>query len=123
MLDILFEFLLEIFGEILLELGIGAFKAAFERPGRSPIFATVGYLLLGLLLGGLSCLLMPYRVTREMAVPGLSLVVSPLLAGLVMHSWGQYRRRRGRVTTGLATFYGGGAFALGVALARFVSIQ
>ena len=78
-----------------------------------------GYAFLGLLLGAASTLFW----SRQFASPPLAianLIVTPLVAGLVMRTFGQQRRARGHSTTNLATFAGGLSFALGTALARFM---
>jgi hypothetical protein len=122
--DLIFEFILEvlfeILGEALLELGFGAFKAAYDRANRNPLLASIGYLLLGGVLGAGSAWLLPYRIVQPGPFPGLSLVLAPLVSGLAMHLFGKYRRANGHVTTNLATFFGGAAFALGASLVRFV---
>jgi hypothetical protein len=120
--DLLFEFivevLFEILGEALLELGFGAFKA-YDRANRNPLLASVGYLLLGGALGAGATWLLPYRIVQPGPFPRLSLVLAPLVSGLAMHVFGKYRRANGHVTTNLATFFGGAAFALGASLVRF----
>jgi hypothetical protein len=127
LLEILLELVVEVLGqaimEILAELGLASLKAAFERPNRSPILAGLGYLLLGGALGGLSLLVRRERFFQPGPMPGLSLIVSPLCVGLIMHAWGRYRRQRGHTTTNLATFGGGAAFAFGSAVVRLIWIR
>ena len=124
LIEILIWLVVEILGqalmEILGELGLASIKAAFERPNRSPVLATLGYLLLGVALGGVSLRIHRDRLFHCHPVPGLSLLVSPLCVGLIMSTWGRYRREQGYPTTNLATFCGGAAFAFGSAVVRFV---
>ena len=114
------QLVLEVFGEALLELALAAIKEALGRENRNPVLATLGYLLLGGIIGAISVLVWPQRFLRAGPVPGLSLVISPVAGAAAMEAWGRFRQRRNHATTNLATFYGGGAFALGLAIVRFV---
>jgi hypothetical protein len=114
------DLLIQLVLEILWEVVAAAYKATFGRPDRSIVGASIGYFVVGASLGGLSLLVWPSRLLRPGPVPGLSLILSPVCVGLTMQAWGRYRRARGRVTTTLATFPAGAAFALGTALVRFV---
>jgi len=123
LLELLFELVFEIGGEFLIELGFGGVKEAFGRKNHHPVVATLGYLVLGGMLGGLSLLVWPERVVRQGPVPGLSLIIGPVVSGLAMHLLGEFRRAQGHSPTNLATFPGGAAFAFGCALARFVGVR
>jgi hypothetical protein len=59
---------------------------------------------------------------RSSPLRGVSLVVTPLALGWAMQAWGRHRERAGHSTTSLATWYGGGALALGLAATRYVMI-
>jgi len=124
LLEILIQLILDIFGQVILEVlaefGLAALKATLERQNRSLPLAALGLFLLGAGLGGLSLFVWPQRVIKPGPVPGLGLLISPLCVGGVMHAWGTYRRVLGHITTNLATFAGGAAFALGSALVRFL---
>ena len=106
--------------EVVAEVGFSSLKAALDRPSRNPLLAALGYLILGALVGGATLALWPARLVPPGPVPGLSLVLGPLAVGGLMQSWGRYRLSRGHVTTNLATFLGGAAFAFGTALVRFL---
>jgi hypothetical protein len=58
----------------------------------------------------------------SLLVPGVSLVLSPLSAGLVMKAFGDWRRRRGGDPSFLATFWGGALFAFSFALVRWLMV-
>src|SRR5215468_2079195 len=92
------ELLLQVLGQVVLELGIG---------------------LLGTLTGLAASLLLPRRVLPRSPVPGLGLLVSPLLAGGIMRALGDWRRARGGDPSLLATFWGGALFAFAVAVVRW----
>jgi hypothetical protein len=118
LLELVLQVVIEVFGEVLLELGLGGLKAVFGRSNRSPVAASLGYLLLGGAAGLLSLWLAPGRYLRPGPVPGLSLIAAPLAGGLAMHAWGAYRRSRGHATTNLATFHGGASLLFGYYLVR-----
>jgi hypothetical protein len=79
-----------------------------------------GLFLLGAVVGGLSLFLWPTAFWKPGPIPGLSLILGPLGTGATMHVWGKSRRAGGHVTTNLATFAGGAAFAFGSALVRLL---
>jgi len=120
LLELLLELTFEIGGEFLIELGFSGVKETLGRKNHHPVLATLGYLVLGGLLGGVSLLVWPERVVSQGPVRGMSLVVGPVVSGMAMHFWGQLRRAQGYSPTNLATFPGGAAFALGCALVRFL---
>jgi hypothetical protein len=126
-MELILELVLELFGEVifqvLMEAGLATAHEAAGRKNRNPILATVGYGMLGAILGALSLWLLPMRLFGHAPVSGLSLVVSPLVMGIVMQLWGGLRRARGHRTTNLATWYGGAAFAFGLSLVRFLWIR
>ena len=120
LLQLLFEGLGQWLLEVLWELGSSSYKATYGRPNHHPIIAAIGYFLVGAAVGAVSLLAWSERFFEPGPIPGLSLLLSPICAGVAMHVWGAYRRTRGHVTTNLATFLGGAAFAPGTALVRFL---
>ena len=116
--EFIFEFILEILIQILAELGLHSIKEAYRE--RNPFFALFGYLLLGLLSGGVSVLLFPHSFIRSQRFHGISLVIIPLLGGAVMSGIGMLRRRRGDELIQLDSFSYGAVFAFGMALIRFL---
>jgi hypothetical protein len=121
---LLVQLLLELFFqsglELLWEFGAAEYKGTYERRNHHIVVAALGYFVIGVALGALSLLFWPQRFFKSGPIPGLSLFISPAFVGAAMHAYGQWRRMRGRVTTNLATFVGGAAFALGTALVRFL---
>ena len=124
--QVLFEFILEIGAEILLELGLHSVAQVFHgRRTRNPVFAFIGYALLGVIVGFISLLIFPRPLVRSASfrginLHGIGLVISPLLAGLVMSAIGSLRRRRGMSVIRLDSFGYGFIFAFGMALIRFL---
>ena len=125
LLELLFSLVFDVLGqllfEVLAEFGLETFKQAVGRTPqqRSPILAGVGHLLLGHLAGGLSLLLIPQSLVPPGPLPGLSLVLSPLITGSVMQTIGDLVAERRSERPVLFTFRAGALFAFGMALVRF----
>jgi len=119
--ELLFEFILEILIQILTELGLYSMSQAFHRrEKRDPFLAVPGYMLLGLLAGGISLLLFPHSFIRSQRFHGVSLVVIPQLGGAVMSGIGRLRRKRREEIIQLDSFVYRATFAFGMALKRFL---
>jgi hypothetical protein len=58
------ELLLQLVLEMLAELGLRSVRESF-RPQPNPVLALIGYLLLGLIAGGLSLLLAPHFLIAQ----------------------------------------------------------
>jgi hypothetical protein len=120
LLSAVWEGLFQFGGELVIEVAGRVFGAPFERRDRAhPILAGIGVVLLGGLVGLLVSLVFPERLITVGRVPGASLVLSPLFNALAMEYYGRWRESRGRSRSYLATFWGGGLFALGMASVRF----
>jgi len=120
LIELVVELLFQGLGEAIVEGVARLLMAPFGRRDRQhPVAAAVSLLLLGAVLGGLTWLAWPYRIVEAGPLPGLSLLVSPLLNGLLAEAVGTWRERHGRPRTYLSTFWGGGLFAFGMAAVRF----
>lgn len=118
MLPAIWEILLQIVVEVLFELGFESIGESMRRRRRAhPVVALVGAVLFGGVAGLATSLLWPARIIKTAPVPGASLLLSPLLTGLVMDQYGRWRKDEGSY---LATFWGGAFFAFGMALVRFL---
>lgn len=117
--ELLLEFLAPILWEILADLSLAGGKVALDRTDRYPFWARISLFAFGSLAGGFSLLMRPERVVPPGPIPGLSLIVAPLISGAAMSLWGLYRRANHHLTSHLATFWGGALFGLGMALVRF----
>ena len=111
--------------EALIELAFEALAGSGERhavpEGRAGGFFAL--LLWGAVAGGVFALVAPDRIIQVHAyIPGTSLVVAPVVAGVCMHVLGKWRRRRGHKPTALATFTGGAVFTFGMALVRHLIV-
>ena len=119
--EVVFEFLLQVFGELLVEVGLRSVSAPFkDSETRSPVLALIGYAAGGAALGGLSLLIVPRPLVGAVGFRGVSLVVSPLLAGAAMTGLGWLRRRQGKRLLRLDKFAYGAVFAFGMSLVRFL---
>ena len=122
----------EIFAEAFLEIVLEAFVATIFRSLRnmvedsdeiSPVLATAVYLLLGSGFGMLSVFLLPHALVHRSRFHGVSLLISPVLTGLVMSQVGAALRRRGKNSVQIESFGYGFTFALGVAVIRFFFVK
>jgi len=135
MFDFLLELLVAILEPILeavLELIAGAIldgasrllSGAFEAlEAASPMAATLVYTLLGMLAGGCSLLIFPHHLVHPAGIPGISLVVSPALAGTALSLVGAILRSRDKTTTRIESFRYGFAFAFGIAAVRLLFVR
>ena len=116
-LEIFGEILLQVFIEGLAELGLQSVTAPFRRRPH-PGMAGIGYLLFGALLGATSLLVFPIHFVQG-AWRIVNLAVTPLMAGLLMCLWGRWRRRHGWALLRSDRFAYGYLFALSMALVRY----
>jgi hypothetical protein len=121
LIELAVELLFQGLGELVVESVARVFGAPFARRDQHhPIVAGISVLLLGALLGEVSCWVWPHRIVGPGPYPGLSLLISPLVNGLLADAFGAWRERHGRSRSYLATFWGGALFAFGMAGARFL---
>lgn len=116
--EILGEFVLQILGEVLFELGFHALAEPFRKP-RDPWLAGLGYLLFGAIAGGLSLLVFPTHLTPEGLWRFLNLIITPIMVGLCMYALGSWRVKRGQRRYRIDQFAYGYVFALSLAIIRF----
>lgn len=108
---------------MLLELIYQGFGASRDARGRvHPVFRGLGVLVFGGLSGGLMTWVFPGHLLGAPALPGASLVLSPILNGTLMHFFGAWRVQHSRSHSFIATFWGGALFAFGFAVVRFVLV-
>ena len=115
-----FEFAAEFIGAIIWR----GFAAVFDASEfKNPWLAYIGYVFLGGVAGGMSLLIFPHPLVHPSRIPGLSVVISPVLAGLGMSILGSTLRKRNKKTMQIESFGYGFAFALGMALVRFFFVK
>ncbi len=111
------EFLLQVIGEALVEIGCHSLAERFRRP-PNPWLAAIGFALLGAIVGGLSLLAFPDNLVPE-AWRVANLLATPIAVGGVMVIMGAWRARRGEPVLRIDRFAYGYLFALCIALVRF----
>jgi hypothetical protein len=111
------ELLVQLFLELLAELGLHAAREPFRRAPH-PGVAAIGYFLLGAIVGLVSLWPFPaYFVHDGWRIVNLAL--APVGAGLAMSVLGGWRARRGQDLIRLDRFGYGYLFALALGLVRF----
>lgn len=117
---IFFEAVFEFAADLLGTLVVRAFEWFVDRAEiATPLYAFLGFSSFGAAAGVFSVLLFPHPLIHRSQIPGISLVVSPILAGLGMAWIGSALRHRNKKPTQLESFTYGFAFALGMAVVRF----
>ena len=98
-------------------------ESSFSGRSANPWIAVVVYLCLGAVAGFETADLLPHRLFPvKQAFAGFSLLLAPLGMGLLMQFFGSWKRRHGRDSSWLATFWGGALFAFSTALARWIAV-
>jgi hypothetical protein len=113
--EALFEFFFAGFTDLLLRAW-GNFFRPFEI--HNSFAASVGYALMGLVMGGMSLLFFSHHLVHPSKVHGISLVLGPACAGLLMWAMRTVLRRGNRKIIQFESFSYGYMFALGMALMR-----
>ena len=122
----MFEFLLQLAGEILLqmlaealaEIGLHSPAEPFRKQ-RNPWLAAVGYAVFGATVGGISILLFPSNFVAGVTLRLVNLIVTPIAVGLLMSLMGMWRARRGEPVLRIDRFSYGFLFAFSLALIRY----
>lgn len=119
LVNILWQLLWQLCGDILVALGQFLFRSAPREPGTNPLLAALVLFTLGGIGGATVSVFFPEPFFNSHPMPGASLVLSPLVNGALMEFYGRWRQSQGNDRTSLSTYWGGGLFALGMALVRF----
>ena len=123
LLSAVWEILLQITGELLLELGFHAAGEAFVRRVRAHrLMAAIGIAVLGGVAGVITSLALPSPLIQHRPIPGMSLILSPIVTGAMMEAYGRWRTHRGGHPSYVATFWGGALFAFVMALVRYLTV-
>jgi hypothetical protein len=123
LLQLLFEVLLEFAGEIVVDL-LSRSAAEVLKPEEPPhpIGSLLSCALYGAIGGAVSLVVLPHPLFPPL-IHGLSLIVSPVLTGTAMSGIGTLLRRRGKRVVQIESFRYAFAFALGMALVRFLFVS
>jgi hypothetical protein len=121
LIELLAEFLIELFFGLLLSFFWRKIRAARWKTRRISLWLILPFLgLVGAAIGWISIAMIPTQIFHPGRFHGLSLMISPVLTGLVMAFIGSGLRRRKEMPADLESFWGGFTFALGMALVRFL---
>lgn len=119
-LQFFFEILAQAVFELLAEMGIRCLAEPFRQSKpANQLFAAIGYLIYGALVGALS-LLLPKMFTVSQTLRLANLIITPIACGFIMAWFGRFRERRGDETIQLDTFMYGYLFALSMAVVRYI---
>ena len=121
LLQIFLEFLLQVVGGLITDVVLHALSR-FIRSRRTlnALVTLIMYLGLGLFVGWLSILILPEAFVRSSNLHGISLLITPVLAGFTMSALGWIRLRQRKTLIRLETFSCGFIFAFGMALIRLL---
>ncbi len=117
--ELLLEFVIQVIGEALFELGFHSMAEPFRKP-PNPWLAAMGYALFGLIFGGISLWLFPNHMVAAPVWRWANLLVTPVAVGVCMSWLGSWRTKRGQALLRIDRFSYGYLFALTLALVRFV---
>lgn len=118
LLELLFEFVIQIIGEALLEIGLRSLAEPFRKP-PDPLLAALGYTLFGTIFGLISLWLFPRHTVVSTDWRLVNLFVTPVMAGVCMSLLGAWRAKRGQAVLRIDSFSYGFLFAICFALVRF----
>jgi hypothetical protein len=122
--ELLFEVFFQVVAETMVALIARSIRNVLEESTAiNPVLAATGYLLLGIAFGAASLFLFPHPIFHPSKLHGISLVVSPVITGLVMSQVGIVLRRKGRQAVRIESFGYGFTFALGLAIIRFIFVR
>jgi len=129
MLEIAAAVFVDILGQALFDVVFGLFGRSLKETVRKPggtrdvegiLQSVIGFAIAGTGAGLVSLWVVPTRLTPPGPFPGVSLLVSPLLAGAVLFLLGRLTAARGVTGFALARFWYGVALTLPIALLRFL---
>jgi hypothetical protein len=121
LLEILLELVVPLFAEFLAELALHELRRLpwMQKTGRVVLTAII-YFGVGLIAGVISLLIFPKAFARSSTLPGISLVITPILGGLLMSYIAWLRVRTWDWTIRLETFAYGFLFAFAMTWLRFL---
>jgi hypothetical protein len=127
--EVLFEVLFEIFGELLIQLigsGLGLVAEHAVQPyrrsrPRSPAASIVSHVLIGAALGGLSLLFLRHSLVHGELGRIATLFGVPLVAGAISAGIGALLKRSGRDIVPLERFGYAYLFAFSISAVRFLA--
>src|SRR5215211_7032635 len=121
LLEILLEVIVPLFAEIIAELALHKISSIRWVRTTARVAATaIMYFGVGLVAGFFSVLIFPKAFVRSFTLHGISLLITPVLGGLLMSYIAWLRFRTWDRTIRLETFFYGFIFAFAMALLRLL---
>jgi hypothetical protein len=118
LVEIFFEFFLQLVLEVLFEFGLQAVAEPFQKK-PNPLLAALGYVVIGGALGALTLWPFPDSMVRAPILRWVNLALTPVLVGFAMVLLGIWRRKHDQLELRINRFSYGFLFAFSVALVRF----
>jgi hypothetical protein len=121
MVEFLFEVVIGLFGEGLLD--VIAHLAGESKRGWRRLMLILAFAALGAIVGALSLLLFPVHFIRGEGARLAYLAIAPLIAGATFALVGRRRERKGKRVVRLESFWPAFTFALAMALVRYFGAE
>jgi hypothetical protein len=134
LLGFILEFVFEVLIQIIFEAGVDAASRAHRRFRFVPFlrltlsrtnlpFTILKFTLLGFVFSFVSVLVLPHPLVHPSKFHGISLLISPVITGIIMSFIGRTVRRRGKTPVQIESFAYGFTFAFAFALIRFLMVR
>jgi VIT1/CCC1 family predicted Fe2+/Mn2+ transporter len=118
LVEVVGEFLLQIFVEIMVEMGFHSVGQAFHKE-RSPVVSAFGHALFGAAVGIVTLFVFPQSLVHGSTMRWLNLILTPIIVGACMSAVGAWRGKHGMTRMRIDTFWYGYLFAMALAVVRF----
>ena len=102
---------------------IGSATEAAESTTKIGCWIVFILLVTGIIAGVVISLVFPDRIFKTIPLTGISLLITPLVMGLVMSLVGKWKVNHDRKPSFMATFLGGAMFGLAAAGTRLIYIS
>lgn len=118
-IQIILEGLLNILGAVLVEVLVSTRRIPWVNQAATKFVTGLILFAMGAFLGLVSLVIFPNAIVRSESLPGISLVITPVLTGVTMVGIGWVLQWREKPVIRLGHFALGYVVALGMALVRF----
>ena len=102
---------------------LGSATEAAESTTKIGCWIVIILLVTGIIAGVAISLVFPDRIFKTIPLTGISLLITPLVMGLVMSLVGKWKVNHDRKPSFMATFLGGAMFGLAAAGTRLIYIS
>lgn len=119
-IGLILEVIVQVIIEVLVFFGYESLASSFkEYKSANKYLAIIGCLLLGAVFGLTTYFIYPHPIIKKSLFPGISLIVSPLIVGLVMKKLGDVRIKSSKRISILLTFRGGSCICIYLCISSF----